>query len=69
MRTLLNLIPLLIALAIMVPLAGCGDGNNDNIFIGETPTPNGARTPTPVRTSTPATGATARTVSSNFFKR
>jgi hypothetical protein len=62
MRTHLNPILLLIALAIVLPLAGCGDGNNDNIFIGETPTPNGGRTPTPVRTSTPPPGVTATPV-------
>ena len=59
MRRRSNLIPALLALAMALPLAGCGDGNNDNIFIGETPTPVDGRTPTPVRTSTPLPGATA----------
>ena len=57
-----NWIPVLLALAIAIPLAGCGEENNDNIFIGgstPTPTPAGGRTSTPVRTATPPPNATA----------
>jgi hypothetical protein len=39
----------------MVAIAGCGDPNDTNIFIGATPTPgDGVRTATPARTATTA---------------
>lgn len=58
---------LAVALVALAVLAGCGDANDANVFLGDepTPTPGGptvtaARTATPVsgRTATPATTAT-----------
>lgn len=54
-----TMIPVLLALVLTVPLAGCGDSDN-TVFIGDgtpTPTPTG-RTPTPTLTATPLSGAT-----------
>jgi hypothetical protein len=61
MRVRSNIIPALLALGVSWLVAGCGDGNNDNIILGlptSTPTPASGRTSTPVRTATPANGAT-----------
>lgn len=53
MHTRSSLGAALLALTAVVMISGCGDGNDEDIFVGSTPTPVDGRTPTPVRTVTP----------------